>query len=106
MTRDDAPNGIFNVGTGRSISVGDVVEAVMKVCGPRRVICRENARRNEIPDCVCDNRRFREAFDWEPEVTIEDGIRILMEGDSQKNPPDSDQYGRLSPRAARSTPAD
>lgn len=77
VTHPDAPSGVYNVGSGHSVSVNDVVDAVIKVCGHRRVICRENARPNEIPDCVCDNRKFSEVFGWQPAVSISEGVGVL-----------------------------
>lgn len=77
VTHHNAPNGVYNVGSGHSVSVGDVVDAVVKVCGNRKVVCREDARQNEIPDCVCDNRLFSQAFGWQPTVSVPEGIRML-----------------------------
>lgn len=72
-------SGIYNVGRGKSHSVAEVIEAVQSALGPRRVHCRDEARANEIPDCVCDYSRFRAAFGWQPQVTLEEGIRRIIE---------------------------
>lgn len=78
----DAPNrasGTFNVGRGKSHSVAEVTEAVQACLGPRRLRCRDEVRRNEIPDCICDFSRFNATYGWQPQVSLEEGIRRMVE---------------------------
>lgn len=64
----------FNVGSGKSFSVAEVIEAVTAVTGPRRIECRNRRRENEIPDCICDNRHFAATFGWLPATGFATGI--------------------------------
>lgn len=80
----DRPSGLYNVGRGESHSVVEVIDAVQEVLGPRIVRCREDARPNEIPDCVCDHSRFSAAFGWQPQVSLREGIRRMTEPDQQR----------------------
>lgn len=71
---------IFNLGTGHPLSVQDVIDAVIAVVGPRRVVCRNQARPNEIPHAICDNRHFAATFGWQPATTLQEGIVRLLAG--------------------------
>ncbi len=92
---DQRPSGlnVFNLGTGVGISVQDVIDAVLAQTGPRRVICRNEARRNEILSAVCDNRKFRDAFGWAPRTSLAEGIRILLDQTDAQPVPRSSTTG-------------
>lgn len=70
---------VFNVGSGASHSVSEVVEAVMEAAAIRKpVVDKQQARPNEIPDVVADTTRLRQASGWSPRVGLVDGIRRLI----------------------------
>lgn len=80
-SRPRAGFGLFNVGSGDSYSVAEVVEAVMAVSGVRKPVVDLRQRRpNEIPDVRADCSKIREACGWRPAVGLEQGIaRMLAE---------------------------
>lgn len=70
---------VFNLGSGTSRSNLDVVEAVTRILGPRRVVDLGKTRPGEISDCVCDAAAFRRTFGWSPAMPFDEGIARLVE---------------------------
>jgi dTDP-L-rhamnose 4-epimerase len=77
--REEAVGGAFNVGSGRPVTVDEVartlarvleVEIEPEVTGRYRV--------GDIRHCFADIGRAREALGYEPEVTLEEGMRELV----------------------------
>ena len=63
---DGHPGGVFNCGTGRGISVREVVAAVRREAG-RDFPVREGDRRpGDVPALVADPSRLRREFAWSP----------------------------------------
>ncbi len=76
----DAPLALFNVGSGRSHSVTEVIAAVCAAAGvdkPVRSACEP--RRNEIPDVVADTSALSRATGWVPRVTLAEGLRRIVD---------------------------
>jgi len=71
-----APGSVFNVGSGASTSIGDLVELIND-CVPvrKQVISEDRFRPDEILDVVADVTRARRELGWEPRVGLPDGIR-------------------------------
>lgn len=70
----DAVNGeIVNAGLGRDISVNDLA---LKIVGdPSRIKHVEHIHpQSEIQRLLCDSRKAKRLLDWEPEITLEEGI--------------------------------
>lgn len=72
-------SGIYNVGSGTSTSVGEVIETIRR-CLPRpfEVICAGRRRPNEIMDCRADTGKVTSAFGWLPRVGLEDGVAGIV----------------------------
>lgn len=70
---------IFNVGSGKSISVADLVRAVEKIAGRKVTIVRESKRfrpkKSEVDRLQCDPKRIRKICKWRQAVSFEDGLR-------------------------------
>ena len=77
--RNSAGFQIFNIGSGVSYSVAEVVETILRV-SDRKIESRyENVeRQNEIPETLADIRLARERLDWSPSTSLEDGLRKLL----------------------------
>ncbi len=71
---------LYNIGSGRSFSVGEVIEAAQKAAGTKKRISSENSvRRNELNDVVADISRIGCEWGWYPEVSLEQGLARCME---------------------------
>jgi nucleoside-diphosphate-sugar epimerase len=71
---------VYNVGSGESFSVGEVVAIVMQLVGRELpVVSAAERRSSEIMDTRADIAKAREHLGWEPKVTIEAGLRMLVD---------------------------
>jgi UDP-glucose 4-epimerase len=70
-----APQGaVYNVGSGRDVSVNRLAELL----GAQSVV--HVPKRPGEPDCtLADTSRIRRELGWEPQVPIEDGVKIMLE---------------------------
>lgn len=69
---------VFNVGSGRSASVRDIIAALEGVVG-EHVAFEETGRRrpDEISDVVADCRLVRDAR-WRPKTSLEEGLERML----------------------------
>ena len=75
--------GVFNIGSGKSYSVREIVRIMVSIWGkPVKIIFSGDRRPNEILDCVSDIRKARRLLGWSPKVDIDDGLKktIAREG--------------------------
>jgi UDP-glucose 4-epimerase len=70
---------VFNIGYGESRSVRDIAEALIRLSGKElRLLSLDTKRPGEISDTVADIRKANELLHWQPAVTIEDGLRSVL----------------------------
>jgi UDP-glucose 4-epimerase len=77
LTREDW-HGPMVIGTGRSLSVLEVVDAVRRVTGAPLSVRHGPAKPGEMPAVIVDPSRAREAG-WAPRYTFEDGLTGVWE---------------------------
>ena len=80
---DRAVGQVVNVGSGREISVGDLIGLLSELTG-RTVevvsdVDRLRPKASEVERLLCDNTRVREWTGWRPEVPLEEGLRRTAE---------------------------
>jgi NAD dependent epimerase/dehydratase len=75
---EQALGNVVNVGSGREISIGDLIELLMEITGHRVPVVSEQERlrpgSSEVQRLLCDNARAREWAGWEPKVALEEGL--------------------------------
>lgn len=77
--------GIFNVGSGSSWGVGDIIAMVNELLPvPKLVHTNGLLRPEEVADVVADISRARNTFGWEPLVTLRDGLKKTLAWMKQK----------------------
>lgn len=70
---------LFNVGSGSSHSVAEVVAEVAELSGSSKpVVDMQKSRPNEIPDVRADCSRIRAVCGWEPVFSLRDGIQAML----------------------------
>jgi nucleoside-diphosphate-sugar epimerase len=76
----EAPEtGVYNVGSGQSHSVSDVIALLKELLGRPIAVRSLNQRRSgEIMDCCADITKVCRAFAWKPETSLGDGLRQLL----------------------------
>lgn len=75
------PNQVYNVCSARPVRIREVGEAVADALNkPRQLLHwgERNYRQDEPLWLVGDNRRFVEATDWRPEVSLQEGLRRMI----------------------------
>ena len=69
---------LFNLGTGRALSIGDIAQLIMRLMkveipirgAPERI----RPEKSEVTELLSDNRKARAELGWEPAVSIEEGL--------------------------------
>ena len=68
--------GVYNVGSGKSHSVEEIIAAVKRVLNREVEVRSEKIRReNEVMDCYADIGKVTAAFGWNPGYDLISGIR-------------------------------
>lgn len=71
---------LFNIGSGESFSVREVIDKVQYVAHTEKEVhSRNNVRRNELNDVIADIERIKQEWGWEPQVTLEAGLLQCVE---------------------------
>lgn len=74
---------VVNVGSGREISIGELVDLLVTMSGRNtRVVSDSDRLRpagSEVERLLCDNRRALAWAGWKPEVTLEEGLHRTAE---------------------------
>jgi UDP-glucose 4-epimerase len=71
--------GVFNVGTGLETSVLELYELCRRVAGSELEAEQAPARLGELQRSVLDISRAQAELGWQPEVALEDGLRLTWE---------------------------
>ena len=76
---DQALGQAVNIGSGREISIGDLVQLLIEITGSEAEVVTDEARLrptgSEVERLLCDNTRAREWTGWTPQVSLEEGLR-------------------------------
>lgn len=80
---DLEPGSVVQLGTGRTISVGEVVELARKLIGSSAEIVTDEQRvrpdGSEVEILLSDPSRAKELLDWEPQVSLEEGLQQTID---------------------------
>jgi UDP-glucose 4-epimerase len=77
---DKADYDVFNIGSGVSFAVSDIVDRVLRLWGKSATVnYQRERRRGEIMDVVADIRKARLLLGWQPKVSFEEGLQRCVE---------------------------
>ncbi len=79
MKSDVAEGEVFNIGSGKPTSISALAEGVLQLTGEHLEIQYENPRTGDIQDSLADISKARKLLGYEPKVSLEDGLRELLE---------------------------
>jgi dTDP-glucose 4,6-dehydratase len=69
----------FNLGSGREVTIGELVELAGRLVGRTLQVVQEAERvrpkRSEVMRLLSDNSKAREVLGWQPRVSLEEGLR-------------------------------
>lgn len=74
-------HGLYNLGGGieNSLSLRELIKTMEKVLGLQAVIDEENPLPPPVPlNYVSDLSRIRHELDWQPTISIEDGLKTIL----------------------------
>jgi nucleoside-diphosphate-sugar epimerase len=77
----DGPSGynVFNIGSGASLSVRELIAAIQSVAGTGlQVVSEGEIRPNEINDVYADIGKAHALLHWSPNLTFQQGIAKMM----------------------------
>jgi nucleoside-diphosphate-sugar epimerase len=73
----------INLGSGRGVTMGDLLDMALKVTGRKARVEQETARvrpeKSEVLQLICDASLAKTVLDWESRVSLEDGVRRTAE---------------------------
>ena len=73
---------IFNVGTGKSITIKKLVEIIQKKTnGGRPVFGKKALKENEILHSQAYIAKIKKYINWSPRISIENGINLLIKNE-------------------------
>lgn len=70
----------YNLGSGTSQSVKEIIDKLSDLFPERKfnIVSRKIKRENEVMNVIADNRKFRKKFNWEADVTFDEGLKLLL----------------------------
>jgi UDP-glucose 4-epimerase len=80
LAADHELDGVYNLGTGESYSLNELVDRLNDVLGTDvEPTYSENTMRNYVHDTMADPSKMYAATGWEPEIGFEEGLRRVCE---------------------------
>ena len=75
--------GTANIGGGSRTSLNDAIRIVESAAGPIQIV-REDNQRGDVRDTSADVSLARASFGWSPRVTLEEGLRSMVEEERKR----------------------
>lgn len=76
---------IYNIGSGISHSVQEVIDLVQNIAGTqKKIACDQLIRPNELMNVVADISKAGSELGWRPAVTFREGIEIIIRTQREK----------------------
>ncbi|WP_255149660.1 NAD-dependent epimerase/dehydratase family protein [Halorarius halobius] len=80
LAADERLDGVYNLGTGESYSLNELVERLNDVLGTDvDPVYEENTMRNYVHHTMADPSKMHEATGWEPEIGFDEGLRRVCD---------------------------
>jgi dTDP-L-rhamnose 4-epimerase len=71
---------IFNVGSGKPISIKKIAEEVFKLYSKKiELEINGSYRKGDIRHCVADSSKIKSKLNWKPKISFEEGLKIFHE---------------------------
>jgi UDP-glucose 4-epimerase len=74
----------YNLGSGSSVAVKDILELIFKITGTRVSIKDLGERAGDPPQLMADTTKVQRELGWKPEVSLEDGLKQTIEAFRQR----------------------
>lgn len=74
---------VINIGYGREISIGGLVQTILAIMGKEAEILEEEHRvrpeKSEVERLMCDNSKAGKLLGWEPRMSLKDGLKRTID---------------------------
>ncbi len=68
-----------NFGTGKDTKIIDLAKKIIEISGSKSKIIHLSPRPSEVQRLCCDNTKAKNLFNWQPKVSIDEGLRKNVE---------------------------
>jgi len=80
---DRAIGQVINVGSGFGINIGELTQTILKLMRKEIEIESDKTRirpeKSEVMQLIADNSKAKKYLNWQPEISLEDGLRRTIE---------------------------
>ena len=77
---------IFNIGSGISYSVNEIINIIQKQCNTNYPIYTSKERRqNEVMNTIADISKAYKLLNWTPKKSIHEGIELILKSNKELN---------------------
>lgn len=83
LAAEHAENEIFNLSSGEEVYMKDIYDTLLKISGASLSLIRNSERKGDVRRSALDNTKARTKLGWEPQTSLEKGLRQTF--DSEKN---------------------
>jgi len=77
-TANNVVGEVFNAGSGREVSIKELVEIISKVTGTKIKVVQDKKRfrpdKSEVERLICDSTKIQDKAGWNSDVSLEKGI--------------------------------
>lgn len=75
------PGDVYNIGSGVSYKIEDILKKLVSLSKNKIEIKIDNSlfRPSDVPELLCDNRKFKKITGWEPIIPIEKTIKDTLD---------------------------
>lgn len=77
--KSDIPDGVFNVGCERIISINELAELIIEITGSKSRIVFRPERLGDIKHSIASIVETKDALGYEPQFELIDGLKLTME---------------------------
>jgi nucleoside-diphosphate-sugar epimerase len=72
---------VYNIGSGYSISVEEIIQTALRISGyNKKYTSEQTERKNEIWDVYFNLKKISERLAWCPKTSFEEGIKKILDG--------------------------
>ena len=81
MKNDQAVGNIFNIGTGKSVSISSLARMIISLSGRRGLnSMSKNAKLGDLRHSCADITKSRRLLDYAPRISLAEGLQRIVQG--------------------------
>jgi NAD dependent epimerase/dehydratase len=80
---DESVGQVVNIGTGTGFSIGEIAKKILSLLNITTPITVDEDRirppKSEVLELICDNSKAKNLFGWEPQISLETGLKRTID---------------------------